>query len=92
MNDISIYFSPVDVTAEWHEDQIGSKIVTNHSSFPEIQKNSCALIYVPEFRGFKKSENKKAGFAQQRTFSCKMENRSRDERARIPENKARFNL
>jgi hypothetical protein len=27
---------------------------------------------------------KKAGFAQQRTFSCKMENRSRDESARIP--------
>lgn len=38
MMDISIYFSPVDVTGEWHEDQIGSKIVTNHSSFPEIQK------------------------------------------------------
>ena len=55
MKDISIYFSPVDVTGEWHEDQIGSKIVTNHSSFPEIQKNSCALIYVPEFRGFKNS-------------------------------------
>ena len=58
MKDISIYFSPVDVTGEWHEDQIGSKIVTNHSSFPEIQKNSCALIYVPEFRGFKNSDIK----------------------------------
>jgi PP-loop superfamily ATP-utilizing enzyme len=35
---------------------------------------------------------KKAGIAQQWTFSCKMEDRSRDESARIPENKARFNL
>ena len=61
MKDISIYFSPVDISGEWHEDQIGSKIVTNHSSFPEIQKNSCALIYVPEFRGLNKNEIKPVG-------------------------------
>jgi formiminoglutamase len=52
MKDISIYFSPVDISGKWHEDQIGAKIVSNYKSFPEIQKNSLALIYVPEFRGF----------------------------------------
>ena len=57
MKDISIYFSPVDISGKWHEDQIGAKIVANKKSFPEIQKNSCALIYVPEFRGL--LENKK---------------------------------
>ena len=51
MKDISIYFSPIDIAGKWHDDQIGAKIVANNKSFPEIQKNSCALIYVPEFRG-----------------------------------------
>jgi formiminoglutamase len=51
MKDISIYFSPVDIPGKWHDDQIGAKIVANNTAFPEIQRNSCALIYVPEYRG-----------------------------------------
>ena len=51
MKDISIYFSPVDIPGKWHDDQIGAKIVANNTAFPEIKRNSCALIYVPEYRG-----------------------------------------
>ena len=67
MKDISIYFSPVDISGKWHEDQIGAKIVANNKSFPEIQKNSCALIYVPEFRGLieaKKLSNNQSKFRE----------------------------
>ena len=67
MKDISIYFSPVDISGKWHEDQIGAKIVANNKSFPEIQKNSCALIYVPEFRGLieaKKLSNDQSKFRE----------------------------
>ena len=30
MKDISIYFSPIDITGKWHDDQIGAKIVANN--------------------------------------------------------------
>jgi hypothetical protein len=49
--DISIYFQPVEIEGNWSDEQIGSKIQVNKSSFPEIQSKSYALIYVPEFRG-----------------------------------------
>jgi len=49
--DISIYFQPVEIEGNWNDEQIGSKIQVNKSSFPEIQSKSYALIYVPEFRG-----------------------------------------
>jgi hypothetical protein len=65
MKDISIYFSPIDITGKWHDDQIGAKIVANNKSFPEIQKNSCALIYVPEYRGL---DNKQTPPSNQSNF------------------------
>jgi formiminoglutamase len=49
--DLSIYFSPIDVEENWSEDQIGSKVYSYKSSFPELQGKGYALIYVPEFRG-----------------------------------------
>ena len=61
MTDISIYFSPVELVGKWHEHQIGSKITTNKNSFPEINKNSIALIFVPEFRGLDDKEQAPIG-------------------------------
>ncbi len=57
MKDLSIYFNPNGVEGEWNEEQLGSKILSNQSSFPEIEKNGYALIYVPEFRGNKNEIN-----------------------------------
>lgn len=51
MKDISIYFTPISVDGTWSEEQIGSKINSYNSDFPEIEKNSCVLFSVPEFRG-----------------------------------------
>lgn len=50
-NDLSIYFSPVNVEDNWSEDQIGSKIYAFRSSFPELSRKGYALIYAPEYRG-----------------------------------------
>jgi arginase family enzyme len=50
-NDLSIYFSPVNVEGNWSDDQIGSKIYAYQSNFPELSRKGYALIYVPEFRG-----------------------------------------
>ncbi|MBM3184992.1 MAG: formimidoylglutamase [Bacteroidetes bacterium] len=50
-NDLSIYFSPVNIEGNWSEDQIGSKIYLYKSDFPELSRKGYALIYVPEFRG-----------------------------------------
>lgn len=57
MTDISIYFSPVELIGKWQDDQIGSKIIKNKIAFPEIIKNSIALIFIPEFRGLVENEN-----------------------------------
>jgi formiminoglutamase len=53
MKDLSIYFNPIEIEGEWNEEQLGSKILTNYGSFPEIDKNGYAIIYIPEFRGDK---------------------------------------
>jgi hypothetical protein len=50
-NDLSIYFSPVSLEGQWNEDQIGSKIYSYQSDFPELSRKGYALIYAPEFRG-----------------------------------------
>ena len=50
-NDLSIYFSPVSIEGQWNEDQIGSKIYSYQSHFPELSRKGYALIYAPEFRG-----------------------------------------
>jgi len=50
-NDLSIYFSPVSIEGHWNEDQIGSKIYSYQSDFPELSRKGYALIYAPEFRG-----------------------------------------
>ena len=50
-NDFSIYFSPVSLEGQWNEDQIGSKIYSYQSHFPELSRKGYALIYAPEFRG-----------------------------------------
>lgn len=50
-SDLSIYFSPVNIDGNWSEDQIGSKIYSYKSDFPELSRKGYALIYVPEFRG-----------------------------------------
>ncbi len=51
MKDISIYFSPVDIEPDKKEGTIGSKIeIFNEGNFPDLKKNSIAIIYVPEFR------------------------------------------
>jgi hypothetical protein len=50
-NDLSIYFSPVSIEGQWNEDQIGSKIYSYQTDFPELSRKGYALIYVPEFRG-----------------------------------------
>ena len=50
-NDLSIYFSPVSIEGQWNEDQIGSKIYSYQSDFPELSRKGYALIYAPEFRG-----------------------------------------
>ncbi len=57
MKDLSIYFNPIGVEGEWNEEQLGFKILSNQGSFPEIEKNGYALIYVPEFRGNKNEIN-----------------------------------
>jgi len=51
MKDISIYFSPISDIEEIQEGTIG-EVITKHTEndFPEIEKNSIAILYVPEFR------------------------------------------
>jgi hypothetical protein len=53
MKDISIYFTPISIEGPWSEEQIGSKIKSYNTDFPEIEKKSCVLFSVPEFRGNK---------------------------------------
>jgi len=53
MKDISIYFTPVSIEGTWSEEQIGSRISSFSTDFPEIKKNSCVIFSVPEFRGNK---------------------------------------
>lgn len=51
MNDISIYFSPVNFEFQTKENALGSSIeIHDENGFPEIEKNSVALFCVPEYR------------------------------------------
>ncbi len=51
MTDISIYFQAVSDSGNWKGQQLGAHVSKHLSDFPELQKNSCALFYVPECRG-----------------------------------------
>ncbi|MEN9302897.1 MAG: hypothetical protein RL264_1326 [Bacteroidota bacterium] len=59
MQDLSIYFTPISITTEnFVEGTIGDTIIKNETEFPEVEKNSIALIYVPEARGSKNIDYK----------------------------------
>ena len=52
MKDISIYFSPVNVTTDFEENTLISGVQLHvDGSFPELKKEGVALIHVPEYRG-----------------------------------------
>lgn len=51
MKDLSIYFSPLQQIDQFEAGSIGEQIVRHdENGFPELQKESVALLYVPEFR------------------------------------------
>ena len=51
MKDISIYFEPVELDQEFKEGTIGkSAEIHDDKGFPEIERNSIAIINVPEYR------------------------------------------
>jgi hypothetical protein len=69
MKDISIYFNPLILDESiYNADQLGSKIIRNQDSFPEIKKNSIVLISVPEYRGETDYESKKENKTEFRKF------------------------
>ena len=51
MVDLSIYFQPISPNQFFDEEQLGSVIQIHQDSFPEMEKKSCALFFVPEYRG-----------------------------------------
>lgn len=51
MTDLSIYFQSVPMELGYHEAQLGSQILSNQTSFPELSGPGCAIITVPEYRG-----------------------------------------
>ncbi len=51
MTDISIYFQAVSDNGNWQDQELGAYVIKNQLDFPELDKNSCALFYVPEYRG-----------------------------------------
>ncbi len=53
MKDISIYFTPLKEKGDWNDFQLGSIIEKYDSSFPVIEKDAIAILYIPEFRGSK---------------------------------------
>lgn len=61
MKDISIYFSPVSTTTVFEENTLFSN-VNRHTedSFPDLNKEGVALIYVPEYRGTEHSSTVQA--------------------------------
>lgn len=51
MNDISIYFKAKQALNATKEESLGEKIIVHtEDNFPDIEKNSIALIYCPEYR------------------------------------------
>jgi len=63
MKDISFYFKPVD-DFYFNNESIGNTIDTHLDGiFPEVEKNSVAIFYCPEFRNSKaSSENNASSF------------------------------
>ncbi|MEN9972398.1 MAG: hypothetical protein RIS20_745 [Bacteroidota bacterium] len=51
MTDISIYFQAVSDNGNWQGQQLGAYVIKNQGGFPELEKNGCAIFYVPEYRG-----------------------------------------
>ena len=51
MTDISIYFQAVSDNGNWQDQELGAYVIKNQLDFPELERNSCALFYVPEYRG-----------------------------------------
>lgn len=49
--DISIYFTPAEITGSYSEHQIGSIIKRFQNNFPEITANSIVIFDLPEYRG-----------------------------------------
>jgi len=60
MNDISIYFQALADSEQWREQQLGNVIIKNQESFPELEKNTCAIFYVPEFRGSERDNQQRS--------------------------------
>ena len=51
MKDVSIYFQSVSISGEDKEGSVGSKLqIHTENAFPEIERNSVALLSVPEYR------------------------------------------
>lgn len=52
MKDISIYFTQLSIDKKYSEEKIGFRIDSYaNDSFPELDKEGFAIIYVPEYRG-----------------------------------------
>lgn len=52
MKDLSIYFTQLSIDKKYAEEKIGFKIDSyKNDSFPDLDKEGFAVIYVPEFRG-----------------------------------------
>ena len=51
MKDLSIYFQPISQTLTFHDEQLGSVIDSYTNEFPSLIANTCAIFYVPEYRG-----------------------------------------
>lgn len=68
MNDLSIYFTPLDLDdLEFQDEQMGRFLTCNYGDFPEIKPNSIAIFTVPEYRGSVSeiSIQKKSAFRQE---------------------------
>lgn len=51
MEDIEIYFTPIEAQSDFSEGSLGSSVqVYTEENFPEIEKKGVALFYVPEYR------------------------------------------
>lgn len=61
MNDISIYFEPLNFDKnQFIDGSLGTQIEVYTTSFPELNKGDIALLYVPEFRGMNTQETSTA--------------------------------
>ncbi len=68
MNDISIYFNPVEKPSDNNQDCLGNILNTYTVNFPELKKGDIALVFVPEYRNMNAafhSENMHMGIREQ---------------------------